>query len=115
MKAVTDMTLNHLYRETSHWEESVAFWTQLRMTFVEQWGEEPHRAGKLANDRLIILLAETDSDEPSQSVFISTVSLGDIAAKTDTKIVETHWGTTMVSVTDPDGRTYNFEPSGSHG
>ncbi len=105
------MELDHLYRETVHWEDSVAFWSVLGFDFVEQWGSKPHRAGRLVNGGASVVLAEVDDkDTPSSSTFLSTPSIETLAIATHTPVVDTHWGTRMVTLTDPDGRTYNFEP-----
>ena len=105
--------LDHLYRETRAWEESTAWWTTLGFSFLESWGEAPHRAGILSRGDMRVVLAEVrDERVPNQSVFIATDDLEDIATRSSADIIETHWGTRMVTVTDPDGRTYNFEPGG---
>lgn len=103
------MKLDHLYRETSRWEESVAFWQKLGFAFAEQWGSEPHRAGRLVNGDVGIVLAESPTD-PNESVFVSTDDLDRVSKALGVPIVDTHWGTRMVSATDPDGRDYHFEP-----
>lgn len=105
-----DLRLDHLYRETAHWSESVAWWTTLGLAFAEQWGSEPHRAGRLVRDDLIVVLAEVDVNTPSQAVFVAASDIDEIAERAGAPVAETHWGTRMVTVTDPDGRTYNFEP-----
>jgi len=104
------MQLDHLYRETGNWETSVAFWEKLGFAFLEQWGSEPHRAGRLVNDVTVVVLAETDSERPGESTFIAVADLDWLASTSGEDVVDTHWGTRMVSLTDPDGRTYNFEP-----
>jgi catechol 2,3-dioxygenase-like lactoylglutathione lyase family enzyme len=103
------MEWDHIYRETAHWDESVAFWERLGFAFAQQWGNEPHRAGHLVNDRATVVLAESP-DEPGESLFVATQDLEGVSEVLGTPIVDTHWGTRMVSATDPDGRTYNFEP-----
>jgi len=109
---VTDLRLDHLYRETTKWDASVAWWMALGFSMVEQWGEEPHRAGKLQRDEASVVLAEVDpSTQPAGSVFLATSDIEAVATRAGVEVVDTHWGTRMVSVTDPDGRTYNFEPS----
>ena len=104
------MELDHLYRETVDWEASVAFWERLGFTFLEQWGSQPHRAGRLTSGEASVVLAETDSRAPSHSVFVNVDDLDAVAVRTGVAAVDTHWGTRMVSLNDPDGRTYNFEP-----
>jgi hypothetical protein len=103
------MRLDHLYRETAHWDASVAFWEKLGFGFAEQWGSEPHRAGRLVNGEVGIVLAESP-DRPTDSVFVATEDLDHVSNALGVPIVDTHWGTRMASATDPDGRTYNFEP-----
>jgi hypothetical protein len=105
-----DLSIDHLYRETHHWIDSVAWWQKLGFDFVERWGEEPHRAGKLQRDGMAVVLAEVPLSSPvSGSVFIATDDLGVVARQAGRDIVTTHWGTELVAVEDPDGRTYNFE------
>ncbi len=107
---MTDLRLDHLNRETKHWTDSVAWWGNLGFSFVEQWGEEPNRAGRLQRDTSVVVLAEVGSrDEVTESVFLVTDDLVQIARRTGSDVVETHWGARIVAVTDPDGRTYNFE------
>lgn len=108
-----EISLDHLYRETHHWDASVAWWERLGFSFDEQWGDEPHRAGRLVNGTTTVVLAETSPDQHARaSVFLATGDLDAVSQVTGVAITETHWGTTMVSLTDPDGRTYNIEPGG---
>ena len=105
--------LDHLYRETHHWDASVAWWAILGFSFAEEWGQEPHRAGRLVNGTTAVVLAEVPADQGARSsTFLRTDDLSAIAEATGEDTTETHWGTTMVSVTDPDGRTYDIEPGG---
>jgi hypothetical protein len=108
-----EISLDHLYRETHHWDASVAWWQRLGFSFAEQWGEVPHRAGRLVNEHCVVVLAEVSPDQRvRESVFLATSDLDAVSEVTGVAIAETHWGTTMVSLTDPDGRTYNIEPGG---
>lgn len=105
-----EATLDHLYRETHHWDSSVAFWANLGYGFAEQWGSEPHRAGRLTNGTTSIVLAEVPEDtQPDSVAFLSSGNLEDVAEATNGDIVETHWGTRMISLKDPEGRTVNVE------
>ncbi len=103
------MQLDHLYRETVKWTDSVEFWQRLGFEFAEQWGAEPHRAGRLTSGAASVVLAEVTSD-PASTIFLTTDDIGAVAEATDTSVADTHWGTRMVSLTDPDGRVYNIEP-----
>ncbi|MGI9643607.1 MAG: hypothetical protein ACR2N9_12635 [Acidimicrobiia bacterium] len=106
-----DIRLDHLYRETHHWTTSVEFWERLGFTFESQWGAEPHRAGTLVRGSASIVLAEVGADsEPQATVFLATDDLDGLVGLASVEAVDTHWGTRMVALTDPDGRIYNFEP-----
>jgi len=108
---MANVILDHLYRETHHWEESTTWWGSLGFAFTREWGSPPHRAGRLENGRAAVVLAEVPSEAaPAATVFLATDDLEEIADVTAQGIVDTHWGTRLVSLTDPDGRTYNFEP-----
>jgi hypothetical protein len=103
--------LHHPYRETTRWTESVGFWSRLGLSFEQQWGSVPHRAGTLVSGTGRVVLAEVAPEsEPAEATFLETSDIDAVSHATETAIVDTHWGTRMVSVTDPDGRTYNFEP-----
>jgi len=107
-----DLRLDHLYRETRHWADSVAWWSNLGFAFSQQWGEEPHRAGALANGSTTVVLAEVPSNaEPSATTFLATDDIDGVARQIGSDIVDTHWGSRMVTGADPDGRVYNIEPA----
>jgi catechol 2,3-dioxygenase-like lactoylglutathione lyase family enzyme len=104
------MRLDHLYRETTDWEASVAFWNGLGFAFDHRWGEEPHRAGRLVGDDAAIVLAEIEPGSATEGTpFFDVSDIREFGRLADAPVVETHWGTQMVTVTDPDGRTYRFE------
>lgn len=109
-----ELTLDHLYRETRHWRQSVAWWRDLGFTFAQEWGEEPHRAGTLVNGPTTIVLAEVPADvEPSATTFLATGDIEAVAGQLGATVEDTHWGTRMVTATDPDGRVYNIEREAS--
>jgi uncharacterized glyoxalase superfamily protein PhnB len=110
---MTALRINYLYRETTQWQQSVAWWENLGFTFETRWGEEPHRAGRLTNDATSVVLAEVALGDVSSSIFLSTDDIASISRQSGSPIVDTHWGTRVVTVSDPDGRTYNFEPGGN--
>jgi hypothetical protein len=91
----------------------VAFWETLGFSLAETWGEPPHRAGRLVRTKAAIVVAEVPPEAtPGVSVFFAADDIDDIAHRAGQDVVATHWGTRMVTVSDPDGRTYNFEPRG---
>jgi hypothetical protein len=105
--------LDHLYRETHHWADTVTFWETLGFSRAETWGDAPHRAGRLVRGEAAIVVAEIPPESmPEASVFFAVDDVDDIGHRAGRDVVPTHWGTRMVTVTDPDGRTYNFEPRG---
>lgn len=107
-----NLRLDHLYRETRDWQASVVWWNNLGLSFERQWGEEPHRAGVLANGTTTVVLAEVPaSAEPSANTFLTTTDIEVAARQLGTDVVDTHWGTRMVTGTDPDGRIYTIEPA----
>lgn len=110
------MHFDHIYRETHYWDDSLVWWMNLGYSMVERWGEDPHRAAKLRSGDMVVVLAESAPGETvRQSMFIATHDLADIADRTGRTIVNTHWGTEMVSAEDPDGRSYNFETRNEDG
>jgi hypothetical protein len=109
------LTVHRLYRETADWDDGVVFWRHLGFSFGEQWGSERHRSGTLSSGAARIVFAEVaPGSRPSQATFVSAANLDALAHNIEEPIADTHWGTRMVSVTDPDGRTYNFEPRSDH-
>lgn len=108
------MDFDHLYRETAHWVETVTLWEGLGFTFDATWGTAPHRGGRLtAGDTAIVIAEVSPGESTTDSVFIAVDDLERVADLLGAPITDTHWGTRMVTMADPDGRTYNFEPGGT--
>jgi catechol 2,3-dioxygenase-like lactoylglutathione lyase family enzyme len=109
--------IDHLYAETSQWEASVAFWEGLGFAFVERWGSEGHRAGRLACGAAAVVLAEITDGDPTFDVFFEVDDLHGIDPAPGVEVVtppgDTHWGTRWMRVRDPDGRTYALEEEGA--
>ena len=109
-----DVHLDHLYRETTRWDDSVDFWKRLGFSFTEQWGTAPHRAGRMIRDAASLVLAEiSQGADVAATPFFAVSDIDEFSGEANAHVVETHWGTRMVTVTDPDGRTYHFEAKGS--
>ncbi len=98
---MTVTALDHLYAETTQWDQSVAFWEGLGFGFAERWGSEGHRAGRLVAGTAHIVLAEVSAD-PDFTVFFAV-------APTAPGLAPTHWGTRMARITDPEGRSHALE------
>jgi catechol 2,3-dioxygenase-like lactoylglutathione lyase family enzyme len=107
--------IGHIYAETTQWEASTSFWHGLGFSFVERWGSEGHRAGRLENGSATVVLAEVKSD-PAFNVFFEVTDIADLDLGADvivtTALEDTHWGTRWMRVTDPDGRTFSLEDAG---
>lgn len=107
-------SLDHLYVETSKWEDSVAFWGGLGFEFAGQWGTQGHRAGRLETSGAAIVLAEVAPDaEPAFNAFFDVSDIDEFQPGSGVEVVtpleSTHWGTRWIRVRDPEGRVYAFE------
>jgi uncharacterized glyoxalase superfamily protein PhnB len=103
--------IDHLYAETTRWSETVDFWERLGFEFVEEWGSEGHRAGRLeCNDARLVLAEITDGD-PAFSVFFDLADADDVSDLPGvvTPLSNTHWGTRWIRVADPEGRVHALE------
>jgi catechol 2,3-dioxygenase-like lactoylglutathione lyase family enzyme len=103
--------IDHLYAETADWDASVEFWERLGFAFVERWGSEGHRAGRLQIEDAVVVLAEVTDREPSFNVYLAIdgePDPGDGAHVVD-QPHDTHWGTRLARVRDPEGRVYGLE------
>lgn len=101
--------LDHLYAETRDWEASVRHWEGLGFTFVERWGSEGHRAGRLTAGTATVVLAEVPPEaRPDFLVFFGLEDADHFVIGSDVEVVapleETHWGTRWIRVRDPEGR-----------
>ena len=104
--------IDHLYAETLEWEESVAFWERLGFGFVDRWGDEGHRAGRLECNDAALVLAEITEGDPAFNVFFElqdpdsgTTDLSGVV----TPLSDTHWGTRWIRLADPEGRIHVLE------
>ncbi len=103
--------IDHLYAETAHWDDSVAFWEGLGFSFAERWGSDGHRAGRLVCNDAAIVLAEVE-EKPAFNVFFDITDADALDATghdVATPLQDTHWGTRWIRVTDPDGRIIALE------
>lgn len=103
--------VDHLYAETLNWDETAAFWKRLGFAFVDTWGEAGHRAGRLESGGATVVLAEVTQGEPRFSVFFA---IDEIGSMDDEPALaqpphDTHWGTRMAALRDPDGRVHSLE------
>ena len=111
--------IDHIYVETTKWDAAVAFWNGLGFEFVEQWGEDGHRAGRLCRADAQVVLAEASGNPVGPTVHFD-LSAAEASALNDrlsandavdvqVPLEDTHWGTKWIRVKDPDGNVYALE------
>ena len=106
--------IDHIYVETAHWDEAVAFWNGLGFEFEERWGEDGHRAGRLRRNEASVVLAEAPENPVRPTVHFGLTDpekmnehlASQDAVDVSTPLEDTHWGTKWIRVTDPDGNEY---------
>lgn len=102
---------DHLYLETHNWGAAVAFWQRLGFEIEFETG---HGSGTLRNPAggPTIFLAEQSMDDPLASeLYLGAAS--DFVAPDGVQVVseftETHWGTKVMVIQDPDGHRFRVE------
>jgi catechol 2,3-dioxygenase-like lactoylglutathione lyase family enzyme len=111
--------IDHVYAETRHYEQAIAFWRALGFRVRDSWGDASHRACLLGAGRARVVLAEAGAAVPPQRPTVhlaiqGAAALGEKLARSDAVRVETplsptHWGTRWIRVTDPDGNLWALE------
>lgn len=102
---------DHLYLETHNWGKSVAFWEALgyKLDF-----ETDHHSGQLVapNGTRIFLAEQAPFDPAAMDVYLGVEQDGNDPPD-NVEVVfdwtETHWGTHVMTVRDPDGRLFRLE------
>jgi catechol 2,3-dioxygenase-like lactoylglutathione lyase family enzyme len=105
---------HHLYTETHHWSESLAFWRALGFELEENNGT----SGLLrcAAGGPYIYLAEVPEDRaPITDIYLAVTdeTIPAAPAKVVWPFTSTHWGTREMAVVDPDGRVVKLVKPGS--
>jgi catechol 2,3-dioxygenase-like lactoylglutathione lyase family enzyme len=107
---MSEIRIDHIYRETATWDASVEWWSSLGFRVVDNWGDGTHHGARLTLGKAVVVLAEiADTDPPTNSVVFNTDELAALSDRTGRNIVVSHWGTSLISIEDPDGNTYTFE------
>jgi catechol 2,3-dioxygenase-like lactoylglutathione lyase family enzyme len=108
---MTTQGLDHLYVETHNWGKSVAFWESLgfHLDF-----ETDHHSGQLVapNDTRIFLAEQSPQDPPGLDIYLSVARASTVPPDNVTIVfdwTDTHWGTQVMTVRDPDGRLFRLE------
>ncbi len=108
---MTTQGFGHLYLETHNWGKSVAFWGALG--FDVDFETDHHSGQLVAPNAPESSFAEQSPQDPvSSDVYLS---VGNAPTDTPDGIdvdfdwTETHWGTQVMTVRDPDGRLFRLE------
>jgi catechol 2,3-dioxygenase-like lactoylglutathione lyase family enzyme len=102
---------DHLYVETHDWAAAVGFWQSLGF---ELEFETDHHSGMLRNPAggPTVFLAEQSLDDPLATELYLTVD-ADYRVPSGVTVVspfrETHWGTKVMIIQDPDGHRFRLE------
>jgi catechol 2,3-dioxygenase-like lactoylglutathione lyase family enzyme len=111
---VTIHGVGHLYIETHDWDKSVAFWKQLGF---ELEFETDHRSGSLVapNGSRIFVAEQSPEDPLAIDIYFGASDAASFQPDSPVEVVRgftaTHWGTEVMTVRDPDGRTFRIEAS----
>ncbi len=98
--------------ETHSWAESVAFWRQLGWELQDDHGT----SGKLVapGGGAYIWLNEVAANvKPAFDIYFEVTDAERFAPRAPVEVVEpftaTHWGTSLMTVRDPDGRLVRLQ------
>src|SRR5947209_8443007 len=105
-----------VYLETHNWGKAAKFFQSLGF---ELEFETDHNSGQLRNGSgPYVFIAEIPADrEPQMQLAIGVADTSAFDPGSDLDVVtpfeNTHWGTKMMTVRDPDGRLWNIEGPGA--
>jgi hypothetical protein len=105
-----------VFLETHNWGKAARFFQKLGF---ELEFETDHNSGKLvAGDGPYLFIAEIPADrQPGVQVVLRTTAKGvaglDPSVEVVTPFEPTHYGTTEMTVRDPDGRTWTLSDPGT--
>lgn len=101
-----------IYIETHDWDKSIAFWQALG--FKTEF-ESDHKSGVLvAPNGTRIYLAEQSLDDPlAVDLYLGVTDAHDVRPDAAVDVVRpfttTHWGSSVMTVRDPDGRLIRLQ------
>jgi hypothetical protein len=106
----------HLYIETHDWDKSVAFWKQLG--FQLEFETDHHSGSLVAANGTRIFLAEQSPEDPlAIDIYFGATDAEGCQPDPPVEVVRgftaTHWGTQVMTVRDPDGRSFRIEAPGA--
>ncbi|MDQ7819201.1 MAG: VOC family protein [Armatimonadota bacterium] len=102
--------VEYVYLETHHWEESLAFWQRLGFRLALNLG----RAGRLeapAGGTAIFLEEVPGHHSLTMEVYLRAPE--EFEPSGPVQVVQrwhdSHWGTRLMQIRDPDGRTFTVQ------
>ncbi len=106
--------VGHIYLETHHWDETVAFWTALGFKLVDATDHGSGRLDPPHGEGPYLYIAEVAPDRtPTSQIYLRVAPGVELAAPpgvpTSGLPVDSHWGTRFLQVRDPDGRVVALE------
>jgi catechol 2,3-dioxygenase-like lactoylglutathione lyase family enzyme len=113
---VTIQGVGHLYIETHDWDKSVAFWKQLG--FELEFETDHHSGSLVAPNGSRIFVAEQSPEDPlAIDIYFDASDAASFRPESPVEVVRgftaTHWGTQVMTVRDPDGRSFRIEAPGA--
>jgi len=104
--------IHHLLVETHNFGKSVAFWRQLGWDLAEDHGDSGKLVGPSGGAH-IWLSEVAPTKTPVIDVYFEVSDAERFAPKAPVEVVEpfaeTHWGTKLMTVRDPDGRIVRLQ------
>jgi catechol 2,3-dioxygenase-like lactoylglutathione lyase family enzyme len=102
---------DHLYVETHDWKRAVEFWQRLGFTVEFDTG---HGSGMLRHSAggPTVFLAEQSIEDPLATEMYLGADAGYEAPEgidVVSPFVDTHWGTKVMVIQDPDGHRYRIQ------
>jgi catechol 2,3-dioxygenase-like lactoylglutathione lyase family enzyme len=108
---VTTNGFDHLYVETHNWGKAVAWWQRLGFALEFDTGHGSGRLSHPAGGPTIFLAEQSIEDPLATEMYIGAGT--DYVAPDGVEVVspfhETHWGTKVMVIQDPDGHRYRIQ------
>lgn len=102
---------DHLYVETHDWVAALAFWARLGFQLEYDTG---HQSGALRHPQggpTVFLALQSLEDPLATEVYLGALPDYEIPAGVHvvSPFVESHWGTKVAIIQDPDGHRYRIQ------
>lgn len=107
--------IDHLYLESKHFDQSLAFWRELGFDIESEWGHGEYKACKLISAGAVVVLTNGGEVKPTAHFSIENAEalnkrlVESEHVEVTTPLEPTHWNTRWIRVRDPDGNEYALE------